>query len=357
MLILKRNSGNFRGIGLLEVLWEVIEKVLDARLSSSELHDCLHGFRTGRGCGTGIMEAKLVQQLVFVEQCPLYGIFIDLSKVYDPMDRGRCLEILGHCGVGEKALRLIARFWRDAELVCRASGYYGRHFLAIRGVTQGGPLSPAIFNLMVDAIVRKWVRVLQEVHGMGLEDVRRLMTCFYADDGLIVTRNPEDLQIAFDVLTGLFDRVGLRTNTTKTEAMVFLPGKIMTPLAAESYEAQMDDTFQAERTGRRVNYHICHNSLAVGFLPSHLSTQHNIYQCFLIKDSQEDPLPPPRRLTVSFFPAEGKFRCPVSSCPQGREGHEYKTPFNLRWHFVYRHPRDEVVIKDTCLSQCHLCRM
>ena len=144
------------------------------------------------------------------------------------------MEILRDCGVGEKALRLIARFWRDAELVCRASGYYGRPFRARRGVTQGGPLSPTIFNLMVDAIVREWVRVLQEVHGMGLEDVRRLMACFYADDGLIVARDPEDLQVAFDVLTGLFDRVGLRTNTTKTEAMVFLPGKIRTPLTAEA---------------------------------------------------------------------------------------------------------------------------
>ena len=61
VLIPKGNSGDFRGIGLLEVLWKVLEKVLDALLSTIELHDALHGFRAGRGCGTGIMEAKLVQ--------------------------------------------------------------------------------------------------------------------------------------------------------------------------------------------------------------------------------------------------------------------------------------------------------
>ena len=92
---------------------------------------------------------------------------------------------------------------------------------------------------MVDAIVREWGRVLHANHGMGLEDVRRLMVCFYADDGLLIARMPKDLQIAFDVLTGLFDRVGLRTNTTKAEAMVFLPGKIRTPLTAEAYEARI----------------------------------------------------------------------------------------------------------------------
>ena len=112
---------------------------------------------------------------------------------------------------------------------------------------------------------------------MGLEDVRRLMACFYEDDGLIVARDPEDLQVAFDVLTGLFDQVSLRTNTTKTEAMVFLPGRIRTPLTAEAYEARMNDTFRAEKTGRRVECHICHSSMAVGSLRSHLSTQHDVY--------------------------------------------------------------------------------
>ena len=37
----------------------MIERVVDARLSKIELHDALHGFRAKRGCGTGIMEAKL----------------------------------------------------------------------------------------------------------------------------------------------------------------------------------------------------------------------------------------------------------------------------------------------------------
>ena len=77
------------------------------------------------------------------------------------------------------------------------------------------------------------------------------------------------------MLTNLFDRVGPRTNTTKTEAMVFLPGKIRTPLTAESYEARMDDVYRAEKTGRRVECHICQSSLAVGSLRSHLSIQHD----------------------------------------------------------------------------------
>jgi hypothetical protein len=153
------------------------------------------------------MEAKLAQQLAFVEQAPLYGILIDLRKAYDAMDRGRCLAILVDAEVGPNAVRLIANFWEGGQLYCRAARYFGRAFKAKRGITQGDPLSPTIFNLMVDAVVRAW---LMEVHGtMTFDDVRRLLAVFYADDGLIVARNPAVLQQAFDSLCAHFDRVGL----------------------------------------------------------------------------------------------------------------------------------------------------
>ena len=155
VVLISKGSGDYRGIGLLEVAWKVIEGVIDERLKGVALHDSLHGFREKRGCGTGIMEAKLTQQLAFVEQCPLYGVFLDLRKAYDAMDRSRCLLILKDCGVGFKTLRLIQRFWDGSVLVCRASGCYGEPFKARRGVTQGGGVSPAIFNLMVDAFIQE----------------------------------------------------------------------------------------------------------------------------------------------------------------------------------------------------------
>ena len=65
-----------------------------------------------------------------------------------------------------------------------------------------------------------------ELKGFDTADIRTIVAVFYADDGLIAARDPKTLQTAFDLLTGLFDRVGLETNTTKTEVMVFLPGRI-----------------------------------------------------------------------------------------------------------------------------------
>jgi len=140
-VLIRKGGGDYRGIGLLEPIWKVLERVMDLRLETIKLHDSLHGCLAGRGTGTGIIETKLAQQLAHLEQAPFFGVFIDLKKALDAMDRGRCLAILALHGVGPKMLRLIRSFWETATNVCRTKGNYGRPFKAGRGVTQGGPLS------------------------------------------------------------------------------------------------------------------------------------------------------------------------------------------------------------------------
>ena len=47
-------------------------------------------------------------------------------------------------------------------MVARAGGYYGTAFKGARVVTQGDPLSPIIFNVVVDAVNRHWVTLAIE---------------------------------------------------------------------------------------------------------------------------------------------------------------------------------------------------
>ena len=41
-------------------------------------------------------------------------------------------------------------------MVTRAGGYYGEPFHGKRGLTQGDPLLPTIFNVVVDAVLCHW---------------------------------------------------------------------------------------------------------------------------------------------------------------------------------------------------------
>ena len=61
---------------------------------------------------------------------------------------------------------------------------------------------------------------------------------FYAGDGLVDYIDPGWLQLAFDMLTGLFDRVGLRKNFPKTVGMVYKPFRVARVRADEAYTQQ-----------------------------------------------------------------------------------------------------------------------
>ena len=142
----------------MEVMWKVVAVILNRRFTSSiTFHDILHGFRAGRGTGTSTLEAKLLKQLAAMREEVLYVIFLDLTKAYDALDRSRCLEILEGYGVSPSARRLLTIYWRHLTMVARSSGYYGEAFKGARGVTQGDPLSPTIFNVVVDTVVRHWI--------------------------------------------------------------------------------------------------------------------------------------------------------------------------------------------------------
>ena len=89
-------------------------------------------------------------------------ILMDPHKAYDTLDRSRCLDILEWYGVGPRHRRLLQTYWRRLTMVSRAGGYYKTALKGARGVAQGDPLSPTIFNVVVDAVVRHWVTVMVE---------------------------------------------------------------------------------------------------------------------------------------------------------------------------------------------------
>ena len=92
---------------------------------------------------------------------------------------------------------------------------------------KGAPLSPRIFNLIVDAIIRKQVNNIfseeARVKGIGEETHMYHSRRVYAGE-LVSTSDPDMLQRAFSVLTAFFGRIGFRDNVKKTETFPFMPG-------------------------------------------------------------------------------------------------------------------------------------
>ena len=104
-------------------------------------------------------------------------------------------------------------------MVVRAGRYYGTPFKGDQGVTQGGPLSPTIFNMMVDAVIFQWVPLVEGeevgINGFG-RAVQWLAAFFHAIERLLDSPRLVRLQADLDVLTFFFDRMVLQTNVKKS---------------------------------------------------------------------------------------------------------------------------------------------
>ena len=72
------------------------------------------------------------------------------------------------CGVwsGPLDLRLLLRYWYRLAMVSRPGGYFGPPFKGQCSVTQGDPLSPMIFNVVVDTVLQILVSVVKAKEGV-----------------------------------------------------------------------------------------------------------------------------------------------------------------------------------------------
>ena len=92
VVLIPKGKGDFRVIGLVEVLWKTITSLLNLPIAAAiSFHDTLHGFWAGRGMGTANFEAKLLQQLTAMREAVLFNLFLDIRKAYDALDRERAL--------------------------------------------------------------------------------------------------------------------------------------------------------------------------------------------------------------------------------------------------------------------------
>ena len=126
VMIPKGGGTNFRGVGLVKVLWKAIYGIINRWISSStQFHDDLHGFRAGRGTGTTTLEENMLLQIIAIRDKFLHSIFLDLRKDYDALDRDICLDTLVGYVVGPRTLRILRTYWLRLHMAEKAGVIMG----------------------------------------------------------------------------------------------------------------------------------------------------------------------------------------------------------------------------------------
>ncbi len=88
---------------------------------------------------------------------------MDLEKAYDRVDWLALWEVLRIYGVGGKLLTAIKSFYEETSTCVKISGETSEHFEIKMGLRQGCVMSPWLFSIYMDGVMREMKGKVGEV--------------------------------------------------------------------------------------------------------------------------------------------------------------------------------------------------
>ena len=152
-----KECSNYRTIALITPASKVILKILQGRLQqhvNCELPDVQAGFRKGRGTRDQIANICWIMEKARELQKNIYFCFIDYAKAFDCVDHNKLWKILKEIGIPDHLTYLLRNLYAGQEVTVRTGYGTTDSFQIGKRVHQGCILSPCLFNLYADYIMR-----------------------------------------------------------------------------------------------------------------------------------------------------------------------------------------------------------
>ena len=119
-----------------------------------ELPGVQAGFRKGRGTRDQIANIRWIVEKAREFQKSIYFCFIDYAKAFDCVDHNKLCRILKEMGIPDHETCPLRNLYAGQEATVRTGHGTTDWFLIGKGVRQGCILSPCLFNLYAEYIMR-----------------------------------------------------------------------------------------------------------------------------------------------------------------------------------------------------------
>ena len=155
----------------------------------------------------------------------IYSCFTDYANAFDCVDHNRLWKILQEMGIPDHLTCLLRNLYAGREATVRTGHGTIDWFQIGKGVRQGCILSPCLFNLYAEYIMRN--AGLEEAQA-GIKIARRYIDNLrYADDTTLMAESEEELESLLMKVKEESEKVGLKLNIQKTKIMASGPHHFM----------------------------------------------------------------------------------------------------------------------------------
>ena len=211
-------------MGFISHASKVMLKILQARFQqyvNRELPDVQASFRKGRGTRDQIANICWIGEKTREFQKNIYFWFIDYAKTFDCVDHDKLWKIQKEMGIPDYLTYLLRNLYAGQEATVRTEHGTADWFQIGKGVRQGCILSPCLFNLRSEYIMRN--ARLEEAQAGIKTAGRNINNLRYADDTTLMSEGEEELKRLLMKVKEKSEKVDLKLNIQKTKIMASGP--------------------------------------------------------------------------------------------------------------------------------------
>jgi endonuclease/exonuclease/phosphatase family metal-dependent hydrolase len=221
-----------RGITVIPTMSKLVSVIIFDRIRAVPLLPSQHGFLPKMSTAHAAIELKLRIRKARLNSDALHVLYLDVEKAYDTVSREALSHALSERGAGEKLIRLIDFMLRHERTTLKMAGRCSEAFYPTRGMRQGDPASPILFDLVMDLVLREFLSLRPS----------SALPILYADDTALTSNSAEALQADVTCFAECCARVGLRLNTAKTKYQIFRPPRSRISQRRYAEDQSFEDT-------------------------------------------------------------------------------------------------------------------
>ena len=185
-------------------LWE---RVIEDRLrKQTNVSSGQFGFMPGKSTMDPIFVLRQLMEKYRRKRKKMHIVFVDLEKAYDKVQREVIWEVLEKKSVSDQYIEVIKDMYKDVRTCLKTVNGMSESFEVRIGVHQGSALSPYLFILVLDELLKG---VVKEAPWCML----------FADDMGLIGDTAEEVQDMLEKVREALESKGLKINWEKTEHM------------------------------------------------------------------------------------------------------------------------------------------
>ena len=211
---------SWRPITIIHVIQRIMEKLVKADLTTATEYNLgpeQAGFRPGLCCQMQLLRLHHTKKRM---KCQHTTVFMDVKKAYDSVSWALVIQTIQETAPNSQLSQFVQQIYdpqTPGETVAYLTSGTTDPFQITHGIKQGGPLSPQIFAMIYEKVMRSIRSPFRRL---------RAYILLYADDILIVAPNDTITQAAHILTQGL-EKVGLMIHPGKTKAMSTNPTNLI----------------------------------------------------------------------------------------------------------------------------------